>query len=77
MPNTSIARAPTEPTMWSSSGAIASNARAMRSSPSTPAGIPNTSSTAHSRAHWDTCTIDRGLVSRLAINASTICPARA
>ena len=73
-PNTEIARAPTEPTTWSSSGAIASNARAIRSSLSAQVVIPNVSATAHSRAHSATRTIGAGLVNRFATSASITCP---
>ena len=47
IPNAEIAWAPTDPMIPSSSGAIASSARPIRSSLSNSAAIPKTSSTAH------------------------------
>lgn len=73
-PNAAIARAPTEPTMRSSSGAIASNARAIRSSFSAAASTPSACSTAHSRAQSATRHIGAGALNRFAINASITCP---
>lgn len=74
IPKVAIARAPTDPTIWSSSGAIASNARPIRSSFSASGAIPKTSSTAHSRAQSVTRSSGRGLVRRLATSASITCP---
>lgn len=74
IPNAEIARAPTDPTMWSHSGAIASNARAIRSSLSADAGIPNVSSTAQASAQSLTRHIGVGALNRLATNASITCP---
>ncbi len=73
-PNTAIARAPTDPTIWSNAGATASNARPIRSSLSASAAMPKTSSTAHSPAQSWTRNSGRGLVSRLATSASITCP---
>ena len=53
-PKAAIARAPTDPTICSSRGAIASNARPIRSSLSTCGSIPQTSSTAHCLAQSST-----------------------
>lgn len=74
MPYAPIAAAPTEPVTCSSTGANASNARAMRSSLSTPGSRPNACSTANWRAHAPTWIIGDGEVSRLAISASMTCP---
>jgi hypothetical protein len=74
IPNAEIARAPTDPTMWSHSGAIASNARAIRSSLSADAGISNVSSTAQASAQSLTRHIGVGALNRLATNASITCP---
>jgi hypothetical protein len=60
--------------MWSSCGAIASNARAIRSSLSASGGIPKTSPTAQDCAQDCTCSIGAGEVSRLAMSASITCP---
>ena len=74
IPNAAIAAAPIGPVIVFVCGAIASNARAMRSSLSQAGGTPYTSSTAQSRAHCSTPTIDDGLASRLAINTSITSP---
>ena len=74
MPNAAIACAPTEPTMASSSGAIASSARPIRSSLSASGAMPKTSSTAHARAQSSTRRSGVGEVNRLATSASITCP---
>jgi hypothetical protein len=73
-PKVAIACAPTEPTMASSAGAIASRARPMRSSFSAAGGIPKTSVTAQVRAQSSTRRSGAGEVSRLATSASITCP---
>src|SRR6266545_2004720 len=73
-PNTPIARAPTDPTIWSNCGATASSARPIRSSLSTCGSIPQTSWTAHWLAHCSTWTSGVGEVSRLATSAWMRCP---
>ena len=73
-PNTAIAWAPTDPTSWSSLGAIASSARPTRSSLRASGGMPNVSSTAHARAQSSTRHSGVGEVSRLATNAAITCP---
>ncbi len=73
-PNTAIARAPTDPMIRSNCGAMASNARPIRSSFSAAGSIPKTSSTAHSRAQSSTRSSGRGLERRLATSASITCP---
>lgn len=73
-PNAVIARAPTEPTMLSSVGAIASRARPIRSSLSASGGVPKTSSTAHAAAQSSTRRSGVGEVSRLATSTSITCP---
>ena len=73
-PNAAIARAPTEPTMASSLGAIASRARPMRSSFSASGRMPKTSGTAHACAQSSTRPSGVGEVSRLATNAPITCP---
>src|SRR6266567_581462 len=65
---------PTDPTIWSNSGAIASTARPIRSSLSASGAMPKTSSTAHSRAQSATRNSGRGLERRLATSASITCP---
>jgi hypothetical protein len=73
-PKLAIARAPTDSTMWSSLGAMASRARPIRSSFSARGWIPKTSSTAHARAHSSTRHSGVGEVSRLATSAQITCP---
>lgn len=73
-PNAAIACAPTEPTMWSNSGAIASNALPIRSSFSAAASTPNASSTAHPRAQSVTRHSGVGEVGQFATSASITCP---
>jgi hypothetical protein len=73
-PKAAIARAPTDPTMWSSLGAIASRARPIRSSFSAAGWIPKTSSTAHALAHSSTRHSGVGEVNRLATRTSMTCP---
>jgi hypothetical protein len=73
-PKAAIARAPTEPTSWSSSGAMASRARPMRSSLSASGAMAKTSSTAHARAQSSTRRSGVGEVSRLATSAQMTCP---
>ena len=73
-PKAAMAVAPTEPTMCSSSGAIASRARPIRSSLSAAGSIPKISSVAHAAAQCATCTSGVGEVSRLATRASITCP---
>jgi hypothetical protein len=58
-PKAAIARAPTEPTIASSLGAIASKARPMRSSLSAWEAMPKTSGTAHAAAQ--SCTRGNGV----------------
>jgi hypothetical protein len=74
IPKVLIARAPTDPTIWSNSGATASNARPIRSSLSAAGSIPKTSATAHSLAQSTTLSSGRGLVRRFATSASITCP---
>jgi hypothetical protein len=69
-----MACAPTDPTMWSRLGAIASSARPIRSSFSAAGWIPKTSSTAHALAHSSTRHSEVGEVNRLATSASITCP---
>ncbi|QUW84000.1 hypothetical protein SMIR_36650 [Streptomyces mirabilis] len=66
MPNSATARAPTVPAIRSSSGAIASSARARRSSFSRPDSTPSTSSIAEVRAQSPLRTSGAGEVSRFA-----------
>src|SRR6266540_3159993 len=73
-PNTAIARAPTDPTTRSNCGAMASNARPIRSSLSASGAMPKTSSTAHCLAQPSTRSSGRGLERRLATSASITCP---
>jgi hypothetical protein len=73
-PKVAIACAPTEPTMASSLGAIASNARPMRSSLSVSGRMPKTSGTAHAAAQSSTRRSGVGEVSRLATSAQMTCP---
>jgi hypothetical protein len=73
-PNTAMACAPTEPTSWSSLGAIASRARPMRSSLSASGAIPKVSSTAQVAAQSSTRRSGVGEVSRLATSAQITCP---
>src|SRR5882672_8176760 len=74
MPNPAIAAAPTLPAIASSRGAIASSARASRSSLSSPDSMPNTSSTAQAAAQSPTRCNGIGLVNRFAISTSITCP---
>jgi hypothetical protein len=74
IPNSVIACAPTEPVISSRCGAIASSARAIRSSLSSSGSTPNTSGTAHLRAQFSTPTIEVGEDSRLATSTSMTCP---
>jgi hypothetical protein len=69
-PNAAIDCAPTDPTIRSNCGAIASNARAIRSSFKAAASIPNTSSTAQDPAQSVTRNSGAGEVNRLATRAS-------
>jgi hypothetical protein len=69
-----LPRAPTDPTIRSSSAAIASSARAIRSPFNTAASIPNASSTAHPSAHSLTRHNSDGEVNRFATSASITCP---
>jgi hypothetical protein len=74
IPNVVIACAPMDPMIRSSSGAIASSARPIRSSLSTAGSMSNTSSTVQALAQSVTWTSGVGEVSRLAINAWMTCP---
>jgi hypothetical protein len=74
IPNVVIACAPTDPMIRSSSGAIASSARPIRSSLSAAGSMSNISSTAQALAQSVTWTSGVGAVSRLAINAWMTCP---
>ena len=69
-----IAAAPTEPVTSSRCGAIASRARASRSSLSRRGSMPYASSTAIAAAHACTCTSGAGAVSRFATSASITSP---
>jgi hypothetical protein len=73
-PKAAIAWAPTEPTMASSLGAIASRARPMRSSLSASGAMPKTSGTAQVRAQSSTRHRGVGEVSRLATSTWITCP---
>jgi hypothetical protein len=74
MPKAAIARAPTEPTMASSLGAIASRARPMRSSWSAWEAMPKTSGTAQAAAQSCTRRNGVGEVNRLATSTWITCP---
>lgn len=74
IPNSPIARPPSEPMISSRCGAIAPDARPTRSSLSASASTPDTSGTANTRAQSSTCTSGAGDVSRLATGASITWP---
>jgi hypothetical protein len=73
-PKAAIAWAPTDPTIRSRWGAIASSARPMRSSFSAWGGMPKTSGTAQVAAQSSTRRSGVGEVNRLATNTSITCP---